>query len=373
MSPDTLFCCVVPALFVFAGGYHIYRSQGGTPILARLKRAGGTTVSVTELDTLVLPNTSQVDWRKSSGMPLPNAQIIDKPIAKDGEMPTAQWRDMLSDAPHLMIYGPSKAGKSTLAQAVVALLGDCEYVVIDPQPNKPNERKWGGVNFITLDEEGDEYGSIKRALEHIEQVDKTRRQTQRTEVHSQLVVIIDEVLALVDGLGTVTNEEGKKEPRMSRFIRRMGYSARHRNIKIVLIGQGKNLKDLGLESGTARNNYALVRCARNAATNERNAYIVHDGGEQAMELRYVPELAERAASRARVLDVEPVPILPDDDLELVPDGGSIVVPPDTRAVSDDMLIGILVDRGLSANDIYGVVGGNRARVLSKIKLIRGEP
>lgn len=338
----------------------------------------------------------QSHWRKSrtsattdSGLVYHKDKIPELPPI-EGVMSQAQWLERLEDAPHLLIYGPSKAGKSTLAQAVVGLLGDCDYVVIDPQPNKPSERKWGAANFITLDEHGDEYGSIKVALERIEQEDKTRRQTQRTKVHPPLIVIIDEVLALVDGLGVVTNEENKKEPRMSRFIRRMGYSARHRNIKIILIGQGKNLSDLGLSSATARNNYALVRCARNAATNERAAYILHDDGEQPMDIRDVSRLASRAASRARlwlrhedmIIDAmdeggstEPVPTKNTDSGWFHGGTGTdtVVVPPDTRAVSDDMLIGILVDRGLSANDIYGVVGGNRARVLSKIKLIRGEP
>ena len=212
---------------------------------------------------------------------------------------TKAWIAALNESPHLLIYGPSKAGKSTLAQAYVATFGPCEYVVIDPMPNKPQERKWGGVDFITLDEEGDEYASIKHALTRIEDEDTARRRAMRTVTPTPLVVIIDESLLLVDALGVIENEVGKKEPRFSQFIRKMGASARHRGIKIVLLGQGKNLDDLGLKSGTARNNYALVRVARNAATNERSAFIVADG-EQAIELRHVPQLATAATQKARL-------------------------------------------------------------------------
>jgi DNA polymerase III delta prime subunit len=214
---------------------------------------------------------------------------------------TGQWLAALDENPHLLIYGPSKAGKSTLAQAIVSMFGNCEYVVIDPMPNKPAERKWGGIDFITLDLDGDdEYASIKAALVAIDEEDNRRRRTMREITHRPLIVIVDEVLALVGVLGDVTNEHGKKEPRMSHFIRRKGYSARHRNIKIILIGQGKNLIDLGLNSSTARNNYAQIRVFRNPATNERAAYIVSDDGEYALDISQVPQLAASATHRARV-------------------------------------------------------------------------
>lgn len=218
-----------------------------------------------------------------------------------GVFSTAEWRDALHESPHVLIYGPSKAGKSTLAQAIVSMFQGCEYVVIDPQPDKPGERKWGGIDFITLDDHGsDEYASIKTALARIKTEDDRRRRSAKQHTPRQLVVIIDEVLVLVSALGLTTNEEGKREPRMAQFIRTMGYSARHRNIKIILIGQGKNLADLGLNSGTARNNYALVRAARNAATNVRSAFIATDEGEQLIDVRQVQRLASAATQQARV-------------------------------------------------------------------------
>ena len=222
------------------------------------------------------------------------------PAAAD-VLPLQTWRDALDESPHLLIYGPSKAGKSTLAQAIVAMFQGCEYVVIDPMPNKPGESKWGGIDFVTLDEHGnDEYASIKGALAAVQAEDQRRRKAMRVETFVPLVVIIDEVLQLVDALGSTKNAEGKSEPRMAQFIRTMGATARHRNIKIVLLGQGKNLSDLGLPSSTARNNYALIRVARNNATNERSAYIDAGGNEYAMDIRHVPMLAQSAANRARL-------------------------------------------------------------------------
>jgi len=222
------------------------------------------------------------------------------PAAAD-VLPLQTWRDALDESPHLLVYGPSKAGKSTLAQAIVAMFQGCEYVVIDPMPNKPGESKWGGIDFVTLDEHGnDEYASIKGALAAVQAEDQRRRKAMRVETFAPLVVIIDEVLQLVDALGSTKNAEGKSEPRMAQFIRTMGATARHRNIKIVLLGQGKNLSDLGLPSSTARNNYALIRVARNNATNERSAYIDAGGNEYAMDIRHVPMLAQSAANRARL-------------------------------------------------------------------------
>lgn len=273
------------------------------------------------------PDVVLVDYGET-----PPARLPDMP-ATPGAMPTDAWRDALNESPHLLIYGPSKAGKSTLAQAVVAMFQGCEYLVIDPMPNKPGESKWGGIAFVTLDEHGsDEYASIKAALDAVQAEDDRRRRTMRTETHPPLIVIIDEVLALVGALGTVKNVEGKNEPRMSHFLRIMGYSARHRNIKIVLIGQGKNLRDLGLESSTARNNYALIRAARNAATNERSAFIDADGAEQAIDLRFVPMLAAQAAGRAHLWRV-PV-ATPDADAMLEKLMGGAPVEPSAPAASD---------------------------------------
>jgi RecA/RadA recombinase len=227
-------------------------------------------------------------------------QVAYYPASPD-VLPLQTWRDALDESPHLLIYGPSKAGKSTLAQAIVAMFQGCEYVVIDPMPNKPGESKWGGIDFVTLDEYGsDEYTSIKAALAAVQAEDQRRRKAMRVETFVPLVVIIDEVLQLVDALGSTKNAEGKSEPRMAQFIRTMGATARHRNIKIVLLGQGKNLSDLGLPSSTARNNYALIRVARNNATNERSAYIDAGGNEYAMDIRHVPMLAQSAANRARL-------------------------------------------------------------------------
>lgn len=256
--------------------------------------------------------------RNDAPLPARPAMLPDAPA---GAMPTQLWRDMLAESPHLLIYGPSKAGKSTLAQAIVAMFDGCEYVVIDPLPNKPGEAKWGGIDFVTLDDEGsDEYASIKRALSAIQSEDSRRRAAMRTETPRQLIVIIDEVLALVDALG-----KADKEPVISQFIRTMGYSARHRNIKIVLLGQGKNLKDLGLDSSTARNNYAMVRVARDPSTNVRSAYIVADDKEVAIDLRYVPQLAQAATGRADLwLEHRGCAVTPDADrmLESLLGGGS---------------------------------------------------
>jgi len=226
-----------------------------------------------------------------------DASSAEAPMLED-MMGKDDWRAAIEEMPHLLIYGPSKAGKSTLAQAVVADM-EAEYIVIDPLPNKPGEKKWGDIDFVTLDKGSDEWGSIRAALRAIRDEDDRRRQLLDEQVFSPLVIIIDEVLGLVASLGA-EKIDGKTEPIMSRFIRLMGYSARHRNIKIILIGQGKNLVDLGLDSATARNNYALIRAQRNAATNERAAFIVTDDGEQVIDVGEVLALSQSIGTRGKV-------------------------------------------------------------------------
>ena len=311
--------------------------------------------------------------------------------AQPGAFTTEQWRDALNDSPHLLIYGPSKAGKSTLAQAIVAMFDGCEYVVIDPMPNKPGESKWGGIDFVTLDETGsDEYASIKAAFAAIQAEDQRRRKAMRTEIARPMVVIVDEVLQLVDALGTIKTPDGKTEPRMTQFMRAMGATARHRNIKIILLGQGKNLADLGLSSSTARNNYALIRVARDNATNERSAWIDAGGREQAMDIRYVPMLAQRAAQRARLwLSHDALACTPDADalLSMLFNGdnaepvtentGDRSLSPvltgsePTELVDDEMIIA-LHQAGWSRNKIAAkMTTGNKQQRLDRIRVVLG--
>lgn len=247
-------------------------------------------------------NTLQTSTSKSGGDRAAMKLLADMLQQPNGGAPAALssrvWKDALEDAPHLLIYGPSKAGKSTLAQAIVAEMR-ADYCVIDPIPNKPGEQKWGGIDFITAMQTDDEFGAIRCALSAIEDEDKARRATMNTMVHKPLVIIIDEVLGLVANLG-MTKESGRNEAVMSRFVRMMGYSARHRNIKIIIIGQGKNLSDLALDSATARNNYTLLRVSRNPATDARSAAIITDAGEQSIDISDVYEQSQAVATQANV-------------------------------------------------------------------------
>jgi hypothetical protein len=302
---DPISAIIGGAMLLIIGGVSL--EGAWTRFRARRQLAANTTPLVDTWWDTAPPNPDPVPHEAPLNPAPASAQL--------GAFSTEQWRDALNDSPHLLIYGPSKAGKSTLAQAIVAMFDGCEYVVIDPMPNKPGESKWGGIDFITLDETGsDEYASIKAAFAAIQAEDQRRRKAMRTEIARPLVVIVDEVLQLVDALGTVKTPDGKTEPRMTQFMRGMGATARHRNIKIILLGQGKNLADLGLSSSTARNNYALIRVARDNATNERSAWIDAGGREQAMDIRYVPMLAQRAAQRARLwLSHDALACTPDAD------------------------------------------------------------
>ena len=343
----------------------------------------------------IVNNGADIAWDAAppNSEPVPReAPLNPAPAAaQPGAFSTEQWRDALNDSPHLLIYGPSKAGKSTLAQAIVAMFDGCEYVVIDPMPNKPGEQKWGGIDFVTLDETGtDEYASIKAAFAAIQAEDQRRRKAMRTEIARPLVVIVDEVLQLVDALGTVKTPDGKTEPRMTQFMRAMGATARHRNIKIILLGQGKNLADLGLSSSTARNNYALIRVARDNATNERSAWIDAGGREQAMDIRYVPILAQRAAQRARLwLSHDALACTPDTDalLSMLFNGDNaepvtentgerllspVLTGSEPAELVDDEMIIALHQAGWSRNKIAAkMTTGNKQQRLDRIRVVLG--
>lgn len=171
-------------------------------------------------------------------------------------MPPLDWLPLLNDVdgePHIMISGKTKAGKSTLAEVLLAWRvdrGDDIYI-IDPhyQPvNKYGEVTWCGLRGVG----GDSWESVNRALTAV----RTEYERRKKEANDgrmphggfkPLTVIIDEAPEIY--------EELKKE--WESFQGVMGSGARKYNIFIILLTQSHLIKDIG-GSTAKRENFTIV-------------------------------------------------------------------------------------------------------------------
>lgn len=179
--------------------------------------------------------------------PAETMQIID---SGPSPVPDREWLDWIDRTPHLMIAGRTEAGKTTMAEAVIAqraAAGELLYV-LDPhyQPGK-----WCGLPAIGG---GRGYGDVMSALGHILDEMTVRYQDfnagKRTEDFERLTVFIDEVPALVEWCF-----DGKKlrDQRWMSFAKQLGSEARKVRISVILMTQSPLVQDIQINTRMREN------------------------------------------------------------------------------------------------------------------------
>lgn len=165
-------------------------------------------------------------------------------------VPDRQWLDWIDRTPHLMIAGRTEAGKTTMAEAVIAQRasqGELLYV-LDPhyQPGK-----WCGLPAIGG---GRGYGDVMQALGLVlDEMDaryKDFNAGKRTEDFDRLTVFIDEVPALVEWCF-----DGKKlrDQRWMSFAKQLGSEARKVRISVILMTQSPLVQDIQINTRMREN------------------------------------------------------------------------------------------------------------------------
>jgi hypothetical protein len=123
------------------------------------------------------------------------ATLAERPARKRATPEPAPWLRTLNDepdrAPHAIVFGPSGAGKTTLARA---FLGAREgaAVVLSPKIAADN---WAGAQVVTLDDEG-AYTPIAATLAELEREKRRRIGILRREgagALTALSIVLDEV------------------------------------------------------------------------------------------------------------------------------------------------------------------------------------
>lgn len=166
--------------------------------------------------------------------------------------PDSDWLRWVDRAPHLILAGRTGAGKTTMANAILAeriTAGD-QLLICDPhwQPGK-----WFDLPAIA---------SVEAILETLPSIisEMDARYTaykagRATEEFDRLTVLIDEVPAIVDRCFELTASGKPKviDWRWPRFARKLGSEARAVRISVMLLSQSTLVQDLMINVQMRRN------------------------------------------------------------------------------------------------------------------------
>jgi hypothetical protein len=211
-------------------------------------------------------------------------------------VPDTEWRRWLADAPHLLISGPSGAGKTTLATALVADASEAgaSLLIVDPHDAAG---KWP----IAAVGGGRDYTGVYRAIDGLlAEMNARFAQLHAGETaFTPLVVLVDEAPAIA-----------LHDPkRWQQLASRLTSEARKVAIRLIVLGQSHLVRDLGL-STLVRRNLGLVALGPQAAdlvSEER------DAARRRQLIELIRGQSRPAAfafkSEVHVLDVAAVPAL----------------------------------------------------------------
>ena len=209
------------------------------------------------------PHVTTVDAEQ----PAPAAQplLTDSAPALDVVMPRERWLQWIDDQPHALLGGRTRAGKTTLATAILAqrLRGGEQVFIIDPHAS-------GWLGLPTAGSAANN-GELARALgvvlaEYIARMqarDKHKRETGQELAHDhfgRLNVLVDEANAIADELRAEWRTVCKQLASGSRKV----------GISLLVMAQSPLVEDLGI-SGAMRENFARI------ALDDRGVQLLIDG------------------------------------------------------------------------------------------------
>jgi hypothetical protein len=334
----------------------------------------------------------------------------------------------LQRAIHLMIVGPTNAGKSTAAMAVLygRYRANEKIIILDPHADPDT---WGGLFVVGA---GRDYQAIDEAMDHLlaEMSDRYQRKANRDIEYPAITVFIDEWPSI--------QLHCKKTA--ARFMPEMAQEARKVNIRLVILTQSDQVESLGIQGkGDVRENFTMLLLGTKAITAAPGSRDLEWPAaiRRGSQLEAIPVITAAFPAYAnaaidpgciyRLTPPKPIELPADESGEVVnidaiwqafqrgeallkpdvhtsmesrgePDSGhSIPVIPGVKNTvlgdidaqntgmenqpkkaenlpTDDRSIAIraMLGAGLSRNKIAGVLGGDRNMVLKQIKIALGE-
>lgn len=254
--------------------------DGAVRLLADSGRAVREYVTTGTLPQFALARRQPAQEPRQEGRPSEKAP----PVAEGAPLRPAAWLKTLNDepdrAPHSLIIGPSGAGKTTLAAAVLGKRQG-STVVLSPKVNAGN---WRGAEVVSLDDDGG-YEPLAAALGALEHEKRRRIRVLRQEgaqALTPLTVVLDETPELV-----------RFVPDTGGFISSMSSIGRELSMRMVVLSTSERVGALGIKGrGDTLSNFVRVDLDR-----DRNA-VLRDGiGVMPLDLGNVYEGAQRAQLR----------------------------------------------------------------------------
>lgn len=205
----------------------------------------------------------------SSGQPalpqLPGPATPLLPALGLGLVPEADWLGWTDQLPHVLCAGRTDAGKTTLAEAIIARRANAgdRLVILDPHYQAG---KWLGLPAIGG---GEDYAAIYAAFGELMRESAQRYQQfgagQPTEAFQRLTVIVDEVPAIIQEAvinGKIINQ--RRYAAWLAFASKLGSTARKVRISVILLSQSHLIRDIYISSAM-RENFSRIALGDKAA------------------------------------------------------------------------------------------------------------
>lgn len=197
------------------------------------------------------------------------------------------------NVPHLAIIGPTGAGKTTTATAV--LTGRRGQIVI---LSAKEGDYWGGIEYIGIDDDLS-YNRVKQVAEELYLEIKRRNLAlrQRNLTSEYLTIVIDDFSTLVNEAPVI------KE--VVKFAARIGRALR---VRLIMLSDSALVKALGLEGeGETRAHFAFIRLARG------HTGTIDIDGEEPARLPIETEGLRELAWRAHLMERSWLTLVEEDD------------------------------------------------------------